>query len=132
MDYYLQAGASYNRLEEEFKKYGKLIICVDFDDTIVDFHKKGRTYDGVIRLLDQWEPYSEVFIFTGTEKDKWETIENYLAEKNIKYKGINCEASVGFPGRKIYANVYIDDRAGLMQVYHELLTLIEKIEKRGI
>ena len=59
-------------------------------------------------------------------------IENYLAEKNIKYKGINCEASVGFPGRKIYANVYIDDRAGLMQVYHELLTLIEKIEKRGI
>ena len=45
MDYYLQAGTSYYRLEEEFKKYGKLIFCVDFDDTIFDFHKKGRTYD---------------------------------------------------------------------------------------
>ena len=40
MDYYLQAGTSYYRLEEEFKKYGKLIFCVDFDDTIFDFHKK--------------------------------------------------------------------------------------------
>ena len=34
MDFYLQANNSYNRLEEEFKKYGKLIFCVDFDDTI--------------------------------------------------------------------------------------------------
>ncbi len=41
MDFYLQANNSYNRLEEEFKKYGKLIFCVDFDDTIYDFHKKG-------------------------------------------------------------------------------------------
>lgn len=40
MDFYLQANNSYNRLEEEFKKYGKLIFCVDFDDTIYDFHKR--------------------------------------------------------------------------------------------
>ena len=32
----------------------------------------------------------------------------------------------------IYANVYIDDRGGLIQVYNELLTLIEKIEKGEI
>ncbi len=38
----------------------------------------------------------------------------------------------GFSGRKIYANVYIDDRGGLIQVYYELLTLIEKIEKGEI
>nr|WP_142411395.1 hypothetical protein [Clostridium sp. Marseille-P7770] len=132
MDYYLQAGTSYNRFEEEFKKYGKLIFCVDFDDSIYDFHKKGRTYDDVIQLLHRWEPYSEVIIFTGNGEDKYEMIERYLAEKNIKHKGINCNASVGFPGRKIYANVYIDDRAGLAQVYHELLTLIEKIEKGEI
>lgn len=132
MDYYLQAGTSYYRLEEEFKKYGKLIFCVDFDDTIFDFHKKGRTYDDVIRLLRRWEPYSEVIIFTGNGEDKREMIENYLIEKNIRYKGINCNASVGFPGRKIYANVYIDDRAGLAQVYYELLTLIGKIERGEI
>lgn len=42
MDFYLQPGNSYKRLEDEFKKYGKLIFCVDFDDTIYDFHKTGR------------------------------------------------------------------------------------------
>jgi hypothetical protein len=29
----------------------------------------------------------------------------------------------------VYANVYIDDRGGLRQIYGELLTLIEKIER---
>lgn len=129
MDYYLQAGNSYARLEEEFKKYGKLIFCVDFDDTIFDFHKKGRTYNNLIELLHRWEPYSEVIIFTGNGEEKLPMIEEYLGKHNIKYRGINCDASVAFPGRKIYANVYIDDRGGLIQVYNELLTLIEKIEK---
>lgn len=50
---------------------------------------------------------------------------------------LNIEVSIvmlpiAFSGRKIYANVYIDDRGGLIQVYHELLTLIEKIEKGEI
>ena len=143
MDFYLQANNSYNRLEEEFKKYGKLIFCVDFDDTIYDFHKKGRTYENVISLLQRWENYSEVIIFTGNgeaneraeaikdkaEKYKYEMIEKYLNDNHIKHRGINCDASVTFSGRKVYANVYIDDRGGLIQVYNELLTLIEKIEK---
>ena len=125
MDYYLQESRSYQRLEDEFKKYGKLIFCVDFDDTIYDYHKKGRTYDNVIQLLHRWESYSEVIIFTGNNEDKYPMIEEYLKENNIKYKGINCDS---FGGRKVYANVYIDDRAGLIQVYNELLTLIKKIE----
>lgn len=128
MDFYLQANASYQRLEDEFKKYGKLIFCVDYDDTIYDFHKKGRTYNDVISLLERWEPYSEVIIFTGNGEDKYEDIERYLDFHNIKYKGINCDSSVMVEGRKTYANVYIDDRAGLAQIYNELLTLIEKIE----
>lgn len=128
MDFYLQSNNSYNRLEEEFKKYGKLIFCVDFDDTIYDFHKKGRTYENVISLLHRWEKYSEVIIFTGNGEDKYEMIEQYLKDNNIKYKGVNCDSSVAFSGRKIYANVYIDDRGGLIQIYNELLTLIEKIE----
>lgn len=132
MDYYLQSNSSYNRLENEFKKYGKLIFCVDYDDTIYDFHKKGRTYENVISLLHRWEKYSEVIIFTGNGNDEYNKIINYLDEHNIKYHGINCDASISFPGRKIYANVYIDDRAGLRQVYNELLTLIEKIEKGEI
>lgn len=128
-DYFLQLENSYNRLEEEFIKYGKLIFCVDYDDTLYDFHKKGRTYQNIIELLHRWELYSEVIIFTGNGEDKYPEIEKYLQENGIKYKGINCDASVTFPGRKIYANVYIDDRGGLWQVYKELSLLINRIEK---
>lgn len=129
MDFYLQANASYNRLEEEYKKYGKLIFCVDYDDTLYDFHKKGRTYDDIVQLLKRWEPYSEVIIFTGNGEEKYPEIERYLNEHGIKYKGVNCDSSIAVNGRKVYANVYIDDRAGLLQIYSELLTLITKIEE---
>ena len=105
---------------------------MDFDDTIYDFHKKGRTYENVISLLHRWEKYSEVIIFTGNGEDKYEMIEQYLKDNNIKYKGVNCDSSVAFSGRKIYANAYIDDRGGLIQIYNELLTLIEKIENGDV
>ena len=132
MDFYLMANSSYSRLESEFKKYGKLIFCLDFDDTIFDYHNRGIKFDNIIDLLKRWEEYSEVIIFTGNGADKHEMMENYLNEHQIKFKGINCDSSaVSYPGRKIYANVYIDDRAGLIQVYNELSTLIDKIE-RGV
>lgn len=128
MDYYLQPNSSYNRLLEEYKKYGRLIFCVDYDDTLYDFHKKGRAYQNMFDLLKRWENYSEVIIFTGNGEDKYGEISQYLTEHGLKFKGINCDSSVIVQGRKIYANVYIDDRAGLRQVYNELLTLIEQIE----
>lgn len=128
LDFYLYEENCYQRLEDEFKKYGKLIFCVDFDDTIYDFHKLGRTYDYVIKLLKRWEPYSEVIIFTGNSEENYPMIEEYLNKIELKYKGINCDSSVVVGGRKVYANVYIDDRGGLPTVYDILSKLINKIE----
>jgi hypothetical protein len=130
MDFYLDENHCYQRLEDEFKKYGKLIFCVDFDDTLYDFHKVGRTYDDVMNLLREWEDYSEVIILTGNGSDKYDMIANYLQNYKIKYKGINCDSSVPVGGRKTYANVYIDDRGGLPLVYKHLKILISRI-KRG-
>lgn len=129
MDFYLSEQNCYQRLEDEFKKYGKLIICVDFDDTIYDFHKLGRTYDDVINLLKRWEPYSEVVILTGNGESQYPIIEEYMKQIGLKYKGINCDSSISFGGRKTYANVYVDDRGGLPLVYDMLHRLISKIEK---
>lgn len=39
---------------------------------------------------------------------------------------MDCKIKVN--GRKIYANAYLDDRAGLSEIYHDLLKLIDKIE----
>ncbi|HAU84197.1 MAG TPA: hypothetical protein DCW90_01395 [Lachnospiraceae bacterium] len=128
MDFYLDSENCYQRLEDEFKKYGKLIFCVDFDDTLFDFHNVGRTYCDVINLLKEWEDYSEVIIFTGNGEDKYPAIESYLSAYGIKYKGINCDSSIRVNGRKTYANVYIDDRGGLPLVYEHLQKLIKKIK----
>ena len=129
MDYYLSEENCYQRLKNEFQKYGKLIFCVDFDDTIYDFHKLGRSYGDIINLLHRWEKYSEVVILTGNGEDKYDVIEKYLSEKQITYRGINCDSSVSFGGRKTYGNVYIDDRGGLPSVYRILNRLITEIEE---
>lgn len=129
MDYYLSEENCYQRLRSKFQKYGKLIFCVDFDDTIYDFHKLGRSYDDIINLLHRWEKYSEVVILTGNGDDKYDVIEKYLSEKQITYRGINCDSSVSFGGRKTYGNVYIDDRGGLPSVYRILNRLITEIEE---
>ena len=128
-DYYLSPEKCYERLREEFKKYGKLIICVDFDDTLYDFHRLGRTYDDVIELLRRWEPYSEVIILTGNGEEKYPEIANYLDLQGVKYRGINCDSSVAFGGRKVYGTVYLDDRGGLPLVYWWLYDLIDEIER---
>lgn len=132
MDFYLSEENCYERLKKEFQKYGKLIFCVDFDDTIYDFHKLGRTYDDVINLLHRWENYSEVVILTGNGEEMYNEIEKYLNDKNIKYRGINCDSSVFVNGRKTYGNVYIDDRGGLPSTYKILNRLITEIEKGEI
>lgn len=128
-DYYMSIKNCYNRLKEEFRKYGKLIFCVDYDDTLFDFHKKGRTYDCLIDLLKRWEPYSEVIIFTANGEEKYPEMEEYLKSIGLKYKGINCDSSVKCNGRKVYANVYIDDRGGLPLVHSMLKMLIADIER---
>ena len=128
MDFYLSEENCYQRLEDEFKRYGKLIFCVDFDDTIYDFHKLGRSYNDVITLLKRWEPYSEVVILTGNGEAKYPMIAEYMQSIGVKYKGINCDSSISFGGRKTYANAYIDDRGGLPSIYNNLNKLITKIE----
>lgn len=129
MDYYLDNSNAYNRLAEEFVKYGKLIIAVDYDDTLYDFHNKGRTYNMLRSLLLRWRPYAQIIIFTGSGEDEYPAIERYLHENFIPYDGINCDSVVRSSSRKIYANVYLDDRAGLDSAYEMMLNLITEIEK---
>ncbi|WP_316771425.1 hypothetical protein [Pedobacter frigiditerrae] len=51
MDFYLNPFNSSARLIDEYQKYGSIVIAYDFDDTVYDFHKKGRMYNQVIDLL---------------------------------------------------------------------------------
>lgn len=133
MDKYLKENSAYERLWAEYDKYGSLIVAVDFDDTLYDFHKKGNSYEMVRQLVrDLKEIGCYIIIWTGNQDITFVT--NFLKENNIPFDSINDEAPISkkllngkFP-RKVYANVYIDDRSGMLQVYNDLTKLIKNIK----
>lgn len=130
MDHYLVPNESFLRLKKEYEKHGSLIVAFDFDDTVHDYHKKGRIYPKVIQLLkDLSEIGCHLICWTGNE-DK-EFVGGYLRQNNIPFHDINENAAFsGSKSRKIYANAYLDDRAGLQQVYQELTLLVTLIKEK--
>ncbi|MBI3235933.1 MAG: hypothetical protein HYZ42_18175 [Bacteroidetes bacterium] len=127
MDYYLNSKNSSQRLIDEYKKYGTLVVAYDFDDTVYDFHQKGRLYNDVILLLRQLKEYN-CYLICWTGQESSEFVSNYLTQNNIPFDAINENPPFHHStSRKIYANTYLDDRAGLKQVYDELVNLLNQI-----
>lgn len=132
MDKYLQPNSAYERLWAEYNKYGSLIVAVDYDDTLFDFHSTGSSYEMVKQLIrDLYSIGCKIIIWTGNENIN--DIDLYLKQNNIPWDLINENLQIngkwtsGKDSRKIYANVYIDDRAGLEQVYNDLTKLIKNV-----
>jgi hydroxymethylpyrimidine pyrophosphatase-like HAD family hydrolase len=130
MDHYLNPLNSSNRLIEEYHKYGTLVVAFDFDDTVYDFHKKGRIYSDVIHLLRELKALG-CYLICWTGQEDREFVTNYLLENNIPFDAYNENPPFHqSSSRKIYANAYLDDRAGLRQVYDELNGLISTIKNK--
>lgn len=53
------------RLLEEYKKYGKLIVAFDYDNTIFDYHNNGGDYSCVVNLLS---PFTSSRLFPNSKK----------------------------------------------------------------
>ena len=130
MDYYLSEYNQVERLIIEWKQYGKIIIAYDFDDTVYDFHKKGRNYEDVILLLQRCNKIGAHFIvFTCCGEDEYPKIKDYLYENDLPFDTINNNLDfVKFTGRKVYYNILLDDRAGLRSAYDVLLETVEIME----
>lgn len=131
-DYYLSKRNFYNRLKKEYYKYGKLIIAFDFDDTVYDFHKKGRSYKKIINLLQEWQAYSYLILYTASDESRYESMKSHLMKNEIYIDAINENISKNVPqGGKIYYNVFLDDRAGLNTSYWALKKLIRHIKREN-
>lgn len=129
MDEYLVPGKNLYRLYKEYKKHGSLIIGFDFDGTVYDFHKKGETYIMVIELLRELQLHGCKLI-CWTANGDIQMVEKYLTDNKIPFDGINTDViSLGYTTRKPYFNALLDDRAGLIQVYEELKSLLIIINK---
>ena len=123
-DEFLETGKSLQRLLDEYKKYGSLVVGFDFDGTVYDYHKSGATYNEVIELLRDLKKINCRLICWTAQSDLT-FVENFLIENNIPFDGINTEGiALGWDSRKPFFSALLDDRAGLKQVYDELKAVV--------
>jgi hypothetical protein len=113
-----------DRLESEWDQHGKIIIGVDYDDTISPWREHDFNFDSVIKTLKvAKETGAYIVIFTSCHEDRYSEITTYCHSKGLEIDRINetpIQLEYGNT-TKIYANIFIDDRAGL----HEALDILE-------
>lgn len=130
MDIYLDDEQVYERLKQDFFNHDKLIVAYDFDNTV---YSKDGSCDMVIDLLKRCRPYAKLILFTArdmADDDVFDEVMDYISENDIPCDYINENIiPIDFKtGRKIYYNIFLDDRAGLSSAYYALKKLIDEIE----
>lgn len=119
------------RLLEEYRKYGKLIIAFDYDNTIFDCHNNGGDYSCVIELLKRCVKLGFEMVLFTTEEDIFKLNEKTSnAFHLLECKTISANTSSIFRGsKKPYYNILLDDRAGLEESYEILKYVVDEIIK---
>lgn len=118
------------RLLQEWEQHGKIVIAVDYDDTISpwgfsapeDLIQLDKTIN-ILKVAKETGAY--ITIWSACNPDRYDEIKKYCASKGLEIDSINTNP-IDLPygkDRKIYANIYIDDRAGLL----ESLAMLEKV-----
>lgn len=132
MDYFRNDDNCVDRLMEEYKKYGSIIVAYDFDHTVFDYSKKGHTFEDAVELIRECKKMGfHLTVFTSCNDDRFPEIKKYLEDKDIPYHAINeTPEFIPFKGRKVYYNILLDDRAGLSAAFNQLWRLIYHI--RGL
>lgn len=121
-----------NRLVKEWKEHGKIVISVDYDSTIFPYHTidNAEHINKVISVLKiAKETGAYIAIFTCSNPDRHDEIMDYCKTKGLIIDSINVnpiDLPYGHHG-KIYANIYIDDRAGLVESLNILEFAMYKI-----
>ena len=117
------------RLVKEWKKHNEIIIAVDYDDTIKKW-SIDRDYDYTINLIKKAQiKGAYLIIWTASNvNDRKQSILEYCDRLGLRVDSIN-ENKPNMPyGHfgKVYANLFIDDRAGV----NESLFILDETLKR--
>ncbi len=112
------------RLTNEWITHQKLIVAVDFDDTIFPFKLTTQEEcDTIIDRLKLIQSDALLIIWTASAPDRYDFIRDYCQTKGLKVVAINAPAKEDLKygtATKPYFNILIDDRAGMEEA---LLTL---------
>jgi hypothetical protein len=123
----------------EWLKNGKLIIACDLDDTIIPYNEEIKdNCQKVVDLILECQKVGIIFIINTARGEKQlENARNQVEELGIEVHGVNqMHEEWGRPygiNGKVYANIFLDDRGGLMENYwilSEALSIVKK-EKNG-
>lgn len=116
-----------NRLINEWKTHDKIIIALDFDDTSRTFTLDTPTT--FKRVLDDIRTAQAIGAWvicnTASKPERYGEIMEFYENEGITIDAINSmpneSFTYGYEG-KVFANIYLDDRAGL----NEALEILEK------
>ena len=129
-DRYLDNSLCVDRLVENWKQHGKIIIAFDCDNTIYDYYGKNYTYSKVVQLLQECKNMGCILILcTCCDESKFEFMRNKCEKVGISIDYINeSPPYIPFTGNKVYYNILLDDRAGLRSAYEILYKAKERIK----
>lgn len=128
-DPFMNIDVTKERLRTELKKYGRLIIAYDFDYTLHSYRDESYTYEFISQLIRDWRPYAKFIVFTASTITRYPYIRTYLESRGIPYDTINEEIFERQRTRKLYYNIFLDDRAGLRETALILKDLLEEIKE---
>ena len=129
-DPYFSTTLCVEKLFEQYKKHGNILVAFDYDDTIHDYHKKGYEFPKVMEILRECSVLGlTMILYTGNEDI--DNILNYLKGQGIRVDHVNC-SPIEAHKKKPYFNILLDNNAGLGQAYEILsLTLLKIKEKKN-
>lgn len=132
-DPYTSTSKASQRLFKEWQKHPKLLVAVDFDDTLFDFHKVGNSHQRVITALKKCNQLGfYVVLWSASKPERFAFMREYAASVGVEIASIN-ENPIPLPfgnDKKIYYNILLDDRAGLGQALDTLEIVIGMIESQ--
>ena len=122
-------NAVLQRLITEWQTHGKIVLAVDFDDTLHPWKFK-ELNPNVVPLVKEAQTLGcYTVIWTACDESRYPKIHSVCSSLGIKVDGINV-VPLDLPygkGRKIYYNLLLDDRAGLNEACELLHDAIQVI-----
>lgn len=115
-----------NRLYNEWCRHKKIIIKVNFDDTVCPVTKAVPDYsERVLVLLRKCQPYAHIMLDTTRMHRTYVPLVNYMKTHSIKVDSV-CTSPVNIPFHDTgFANITLDDRAGLLEAMDILEEALE-------
>ena len=136
LEHSLQTEQNIKRLLEEWEEHGKLIVAYDFDATVNGTYEIDCMCDQMIELIRACKEMGcTLIVFTARPDAEHETVKDYLRKHDIPFDYFNeNDPELGFAeSRKIFYNIFFDDRCGLASAYQIMVKVLKKrMKQKGL